>query len=111
MSLVNHLAIEVLHRGVGEGLRQTLMDESIFFVHEFCRAGYDLARTGLVDAAIEAYRRTIAVGSPGAFRADEAACRLFCEIVAVLDRQFERIPVYVWIEANGRLARIEAQGN
>ncbi len=106
MSLVNHLAIETLRAGVAQGFHLTLMDEAIYFVREFCRAGFGVIREGLFDSAMDAYRRCMAADESGCFRADESACALFCEVLALLDCQLERIPVHVLATADTRLGRL-----
>ena len=106
MSLVNHLAIETLRAGVAQAFHLTLMDQAIFFMREFCRAGYGIAREGLLDAAIEAYRRCTAAVESGAFRADESACALLGEVLTLLDHQLVRIPVHVFVAADGKLGRL-----
>ncbi len=104
MSLVNHLAIETLRAGVAQAFHLTLMDQAIFFMREFCRAGYGIAREGLLDAAVEAYRGCTAADESGVFRADESTCALFCEVLALLDHQLVHIPVHVFMAADGKLA-------
>ncbi len=105
MSLVNHLAIETLRAGFAVAVHLTLIDQAIFLMREFCRAGYGIAREGLIDGAIDAYRRCTAADKSGAFHADESACALFCEVLALLDSQLETIPAHVMATADHALGR------
>jgi hypothetical protein len=103
MSLTNHLALSMLKTGATEAFQHRVIDEALFFTREFCRAGYGAARAGLLEDATEAHRRGTAAVDSGGFRADEAACALLGEIVALVDTQLERIPLHVLQAADRKL--------
>jgi hypothetical protein len=104
-SLVNHLAIETLRAGVGAAFHLTLIDEAIFLAREFRREGYGVAREGLIETAVDAYVQSTTPDESGAYRADDAACAVFGDVVTLLDRQFECIPAHVMRTVNARLVQ------
>jgi hypothetical protein len=93
--LVHYLAIEALRAGVAERSHLTVIDDAIFLAGEFGRVGYCVARPGLIDEAIGALQKCTMAQESGRFCTSESEYETFGEVLTLLDRQIEQVPVYV----------------
>lgn len=108
MSTINFVAVEMLQSGVAQEFQLKAIEQSIYLVREYSRAGYGTLRPGLYEAALKAFRQCATAENSGLFRADKSACALFSEVAVLLDWQSLRVPRHVFEAADARLETLAA---
>ncbi|AMM18786.1 hypothetical protein AX768_31465 (plasmid) [Burkholderia sp. PAMC 28687] len=111
ISIDHHLTLEVLRSGAGEMYHLGSMARMTYLAMFLSRAGYGIARDGLLQETIDAIARCrVAALETRVFRVDDETYRLLCEVLTLHDSQLSRAPVFELMAAHDRLAKLTREG-
>ena len=104
LSIEQHLKLEALHRGAGDGSYMGTMAEILFVCCFIAEDGYGEGHDADILAAQDHLFRAHAQGSEtGVWAFDDTAYSAFCKLLTLHDEQLRQAPAHVVFKANERM--------